>query len=102
MLMKIKKGDTVQILTGKDRGSKGTVTKALPKEDRVIVEGANLKTFWKKDGAGASHKKQEASAIHVSNVALLDPKSGKPTRVGIKKENGKIVRIAKKSGSVIK
>lgn len=100
--MKIKKGDTVQILTGKDRGSKGTVTKALPKEDRVVVEGMNLKTFWKKDATGVSHKKQEASAVHVSNVALLDPKSGKPTRVTVKKEDGKIVRIAKKSGSVIK
>lgn len=100
--MKIKKGDTVQILTGKDRGAKGTVTKALPKEEQVIVEGVNLKTFWKKDASGASHKKQEAAPIHVSNVALVDPKSGKPTRVEIKKENGKIVRIAKKSGSVIK
>jgi large subunit ribosomal protein L24 len=100
--MKIKKGDTVQIITGKDRGQKGLVTLAIPKENRVVVEGMNLKTFWKKDGSGVSHKKQEATAVDVSNVALLDPKTGKPTRVGIKKENGKIVRIAKKSGSVIK
>ena len=101
----IKKGDTVQVLAGEDRGKQGRVLQVLVKKDRVVVEGVNVVTKATKPSAqhpqGGLVKKE--AGIHVSNVALLDPKSGKPTRVGIKvAEDGKKVRIAKKSGEEIK
>ena len=100
----VKKDDTVFVITGKDKGKKGRVIAAYPRENRVLVEGVNLV----KKHAKPSQKNpqggiltQEAS-IHVSNVMLVDPKSGEPTRVGYKVlDNGKKVRVAKKSGEVI-
>lgn len=101
--MKIKKGDNVIVIAGKDKGKKGTVTRAIPREERIVIEGVNMrKRHQKPRGAGQKGQIIEiATPIHVSNAMIVDPKSGKPTRVGTKIEGGKKVRIAKKSGSVI-
>ncbi|AIG24600.1 50S ribosomal protein L24 [Brevibacillus sp. 7WMA2] len=102
--MHVKKGDMVIVTAGKDKGKKGQVLAALPKKDRVLVEGINL---VKKHARPSQANPQggivtQEAAIHVSNVSLIDPKTGKPTRVGYKVlENGKKVRVAKKSGEVI-
>ncbi|WP_084783987.1 50S ribosomal protein L24 [Paenibacillus sp. FJAT-26967] len=100
----VKKDDTVFVISGKDKGKKGRVIAAYPRENRVLVEGINMiKKHAKPSQANPQGGiiNQEAS-IHASNVMLVDPKSGKPTRVGYKVlENGKKVRIAKKSGEAI-
>ena len=98
--MRIKTGDTVVVISGKDKGKKGKVISALPKKDRVVVEGVNVVTKHQKPNKEHQQGgliKKEAS-IHVSNVMLFDAKVGKGTRVSIKEENGKKVRISKKSG----
>lgn len=98
--MRVKKGDKVMVITGKDKGKTGTVLAAFPKKDRVLVEGVNVVKKHSKpshDNPQGGINSQEA-AIHVSNVMLLDPKSKEPTRVGFKVVEGKKVRIAKKSG----
>ena len=100
----IKKGDTVVVLAGKDKGKKGNVQKVLVEDQRVIVEGINMVSKSTKPSAKNPQGgivKQEAP-IHVSNVSLIDPKSGKATRVSIKHEGKNVVRIAKKSGEEIK
>ncbi|MCB1531923.1 MAG: 50S ribosomal protein L24 [Alphaproteobacteria bacterium] len=101
--LKIKKGDQVVVLTGKDKGSKGEVLKVLTAERRVLVQGVNMVTKHNKPtqfSAGGIEKKE--LPIHVSNVALVDPKSGNATRVGYKVlKDGKKVRVAKKSGETI-
>ncbi|MFM2374051.1 MAG: hypothetical protein RLZZ234_46 [Candidatus Parcubacteria bacterium] len=99
--MKIKKGDTVIVTTGKDRGKSGTVLRAFPKDMKVIVEGMNIvKKHRKGSKSGSKGQIIEISMpLQVANVALKDPKGGKPTRVGYKIEGGKKVRIAKKSGT---
>ena len=100
----IKKGDTVIILAGKDKGKKGNVQKVLVEDQRVIVEGINMVSKSTKPSAKNPQGgivKQEAP-IHVSNVSLIDPKSGKATRVSVKHEGKNVVRIAKKSGEEIK
>ena len=103
--LKIKKNDTVNVLTGEDKGKTGKVLKVLKDEQRAIVEGINMVNKSTKPNAKnpqGGFVKQEAS-IHISNISLIDPKSGKATRVAIqKKEDGKKVRIAKKSGEEIK
>ena len=103
--LKIKKNDTVIVLTGEDKGKTGKVLKVLKDEQRAIVEGINMVNKSTKPNAKnpqGGFVKQEAS-IHISNVGLIDPKSGKATRVAIQKnEDGKKVRIAKKSGEEIK
>ncbi|MGN1063556.1 MAG: 50S ribosomal protein L24 [Alphaproteobacteria bacterium] len=103
MAMKIKKGDQVIVITGRDKGKTGEVTKAMPKDNKVLVAGINLvkrHTKPSQENAGGIISKEKP--IHVSNVALIDPKSGKATRVGIKVEkDGSKVRVAKKSGEVI-
>ena len=101
----IKKNDTVVVLAGQDKGKTGKVLKVLVDENRALVEGVNMVSKSTKPSAknpqGGSVK-QEAP-IHISNLSLVDPKSGKPTRGGIKvAEDGKKVRIAKKSGEEIK
>lgn len=102
--MRIKKGDTVIVVAGKDKGKKGKVIQAMPTESRVIVENVNMVTKHKKPNqrvqqGGIVH--QEAP-INVSNVMILDPKEKVATRIGYKVlENGKKVRIAKKSGEVL-
>ena len=101
----IKKNDTVVVLAGEDKGKTGKVLKVLVEKNRALVEGVNMVSKSTKPSAKNPQGgivKQEAP-IHVSNLSLVDPKSGKPTRVGIKvAEDGKKVRIAKKSGEEIK
>lgn len=103
MAMKIKKGDQVIVITGRDKGKTGEVIKSMPKESKVIVQGINLvkrHTRPTQESAGGIISKE--APIHVSNVALIDPKSGKATRVGFKVEtDGQKVRVAKRSGEVI-
>ncbi|MCH1626072.1 50S ribosomal protein L24 [Fredinandcohnia quinoae] len=101
--MHVKKGDKVQVLSGKDKGKQGVILEAYPKKDRVLVEGVNIvKKHSKPSQANPQGGiiSQEAP-IHVSNVMPLDPKSGTPTRVGYKEVNGKKVRVAKKSGETL-
>jgi large subunit ribosomal protein L24 len=100
--LKIKKGDKVIVLTGKDKGKQGEVLRVIPAENRAVVSGINI---------AKRHQKQTPSQeggivpknlpIHVSNLALRDPKSGKPTRVGYKMVGDKKVRVAKRSGEQI-
>ena len=101
----IKKNDTVVVLAGQDKGKTGKVLKVLVDENRALVEGVNMVSKSTKPSAKNPQGgivKQEAP-IHISNLSLVDPKCGKPTRVGIKvTEDGKKVRIAKKSGEEIK
>lgn len=101
--MKIKTGDKVRVMRGKDKGKEGTVTKVFPKLDKVIVEGVNLvKKHQKPDNANPQGGIIDKEApVHVSNVMLLDPADNKPTRIGMKIEDGKKVRVAKKSGKVL-
>ena len=100
--MRIKKGDTVVVLAGKDKGKQGVVLKALPKEDKVIVEGVNIQTKQQKQTQKeAAEIKHQEGPIHVSNVMLVDSKTKAPTRVGYKMDGGKKVRVAKKSGNEI-
>ena len=103
MSMKIKKGDKVIVITGKDKGKTGEVTKAMPKENKVIVSGINLaKRHQKPSQENAGGVISKEMPIHVSNVALIDPKSGKATRVAVRvEEGGRKVRVAKRSGDVI-
>ncbi len=101
----IKKNDTVVVLAGEDKGKTGKVLKVLVEKNRALVEGVNMVSKSTKPSAQNPQGgivKQEAP-IHISNLSLVDPKSGKATRVGIKvTEDGKKVRIAKKSGEEIK
>ena len=103
--LNIKKGDNVYVLSGEDRGKTGRVLKVLVDKNRAIVEGVNFVTKATKPNAKHPQGglvKMEAP-VHVSNLSLIDPKSGKPTRVGYRKNDaGKKVRFAKKSGEEIK
>ncbi|RKR80275.1 large subunit ribosomal protein L24 [Mucilaginibacter gracilis] len=103
--LKIKKGDLVKVIAGDSKGSQGKVIEVLVSKSRVLVEGANMVSKHTKPNAASPNGgiiKQEA-ALHISNVMLVDPKSGKPTRVGrIKNADGKLVRVAKISGEEIK
>ena len=101
---RIKKGDTVYVNAGNDKGKTGKVLSVDPAKQRVIVEGVNMVSKHTKPNAKQPQGgivKQEAP-VHVSNLNLIDPKSGKPTRVGFKVEGDKKVRYAKKSGEEIK
>ena len=104
-MLHIKKNDTVVVLAGEDKGKTGKVLKVLVEKNRALVEGVNMVSKSTKPSAKNPQGgivKQEAP-IHISNLSLVDPKSGKATRVGIKvTEDGKKVRIAKKSGEEIK
>jgi large subunit ribosomal protein L24 len=103
MAARIKKGDTVVVLTGRDKGRTGEVLKVLPSADRVLVDGVNMVTKHKRASpTSAGGIEKMAASIHVSNVAHKDPKSGKATRIGFKVlEDGRKVRFAKASGEVI-
>jgi len=102
MAMKIKKGDQVIVITGRDKGKTGEVIKSMPKENKVVVQGINLvKRHTKPTQESAGGIVSKEAPIHVSNVALIDPKDGKATRVGFKVEDGKKVRVSKRSGEVI-
>ena len=100
--MRIKKDDTVVVITGKDKGKTGKVLKAMPKENKVVVQGVNMQTKLAKatPKAGAEIKHMEGP-IDASNVMLYDSKTKQGTRVGYKVENGKKVRVSKKTGAVI-
>ena len=102
--LNIKKGDTVYVNAGNDKGKTGKVLSVIPAKDRAIVEGINLVSKHTKPNAKQPQGgiiKQE-SGIHISNLQLIDPQSGKPTRVGHKIVDGKKIRSAKKSGEEIK
>ena len=102
MAARIKKGDTIIVLAGKDKGKRGQVVEVLTKLDKVIVEGVNSVITHKKqnkDSAGGRVPKN--APMHISNVALIDPKNDVATRVGFTIKDGKKVRIAKNSGEVI-
>lgn len=102
MSMKIKKGDKVIVITGKDKGKTGEVTKAMPKESKVVVSGVNVSKRHQKpsqENAGGIVNKE--MPIHVSNVAIVDPKTGKATKVAKKVVEGRKVRVAKRSGETI-
>jgi large subunit ribosomal protein L24 len=101
--MKIKKGDRVVILSGKDKGKHGEVTKSMPKEGKVIVAGVNVAARHRKPSQtnpqGGIERRE--APLHASKVALEDPKTGKATRVRFEERDGKKVRIAVKSGELI-
>ena len=102
MAAKIKKGDKVIVLAGKYRGVEGEVLTVMPQAERVIVRGVNvIKKHQKQTQTEQGGIISKEASIHVSNVALKDPSSGKATRVGFKVEDGKKVRVAKASGEVI-
>ena len=100
---KIKKGDQVIVLSGKDKGKHGEVTKSMPKEGKVIVAGVNVAARHRKasqtNPQGGIERRE--APLHASKVALEDPKTGKPTRVRFEERDGKKVRVAVKSGELI-
>jgi large subunit ribosomal protein L24 len=109
MSIKVKKGDTVKVITGKDKGKTGTVLTVQPKKNRVFVDGLNMTTRHQRprsirdaqragEVGGVTH---QPGPIHISNVMLLDPKTNEPTRVKITREGGQRKRIAKRSGEEI-
>ena len=101
--LKIKKGDEVVVITGKNKGAKGEVLRVIPEENRVLVQGVNVvKKHNKPSKTSAGGIESVERSVHVSNVALVDPKEGKATRVGYKTlKDGKKVRVAKRSGETI-
>ena len=101
--LKIKKGDRVVVITGKDKGKKGEVLKVLPAENRAIVRGvAMVQRHQRQTATQEGGIIAKESPIHISNLALEDPKDGKPTRVGYKfLKDGRKVRFARRSGEVI-
>ena len=101
--LKIKKGDKVVILSGKDKGKHGEVTRAMPKDSKVVVSGVNIATRHRKPTQGQPEGGLDRfeAPLHVSKVALEDPKTGKPTRVRFEVQDGKKVRVAVKSGEKI-
>ncbi len=100
---KIKKGDTVCVITGKDKGKSGQVMKVNRQDNRLLVQGINLvKKHQKQTVAQSGGIIQKESSIHISNVAHMDPTSKKPTRIGMKfLEDGRKVRVSKRSGESI-
>jgi large subunit ribosomal protein L24 len=109
MALRIRRDDTVRVITGKDRGRTGRVKSVDPKNQRVYVEGVNIvKRHIKPRTLRDTQRAQEIGGIvemegpiHISNVMLIDPSSGEPTRVGVKREDGKRARVARKSGKEI-
>ena len=101
--MKIHKDDQVIVITGKDKGKKAKVLKAFPEDNRVLVEGVGMVTrHMKRQGSTPGQKVTYEKSIHISNVQLLDPTTGTPTRIGYKMENGKkLGRMSKKSGKLL-
>jgi large subunit ribosomal protein L24 len=101
-MQKIRKGDKVVILTGKDKGRSGEVLAVIPKEDRAVVRGVNVvKRHQRQTASQEAGIITKEAPIHLSNIAIADPKDGKPTRVGFKIEGDKKVRVAKRSGVTI-
>ncbi|WP_062016711.1 50S ribosomal protein L24 [Aureimonas sp. AU4] len=105
-MQKIKKGDNVVVLAGKDKGRAGKVLQVMPKEDRAVVQGVNMvKKHQRQTASQEAGIVSKEAPIHLSNLSVADPKDGKPTRVGFKVvgegENAKKVRFAKRSGEQI-
>jgi large subunit ribosomal protein L24 len=101
----IKKGDTVMVIAGESKGQSGRIIRVIPKANRAVVEGVNMVFKHQKPSATNPQggRLQMEAPLHISNLKLVDPKSGEPTRIGRKKdENGKLVRFAKKSGEIVK
>jgi large subunit ribosomal protein L24 len=109
MALKIRRDDTVEVISGKDKGKTGKVLRVEPKKNRVFVEGLNIHKRAVKPRSIRDAQRaesvggviEEEGPIHISNVMLVDPKSNKPTRVGVSREGGQRTRIAKKSGEAI-
>jgi len=101
--MKIKKGDTVKVIAGKDKGKTGVVKATFPKDNKITVEGLNLRTkFQKRNQSGPGTQIKFEGRMDISNVMFLDPSTKETTRIGYKKDsNGKKVRVSKKSNKVI-
>jgi large subunit ribosomal protein L24 len=105
--LKIRSGDHVQVISGKDRGKTGRVLRVDPARERVYVEGLNMVKRHMRPQAVADTQRgqtvggviEREGPIHVSNVMLADPKDGKPTRIGVERENGRRYRVAKRSGT---
>jgi large subunit ribosomal protein L24 len=105
--LKVRSGDQVQVMAGKDRGKRGRVLRVEPTRERVYVEGLNMvKRHMRPQQVADTQRGQTVGGvieregpIHASNVMLIDPKDGKPTRVGVERENGKRYRVAKRSGT---
>ena len=102
-MQKIRKGDKVVVLAGKDKGRSGEVLSVAPKDDKAIVRGVNMiRKHQKQSQSQEGGIISKEAPIHLSNIALADPKDGKPTRVGFQIQgDGKKVRVAKRSGEVI-
>ena len=102
MAAKLRKGDSVIVLAGKDKGKKGEITRVMPKDNKAIVGGVNVAIrHTKQTQASQGGRIAKEMAIDLSNLALVDPKTGEATRVGFRVENGEKVRYAKKSGETI-
>jgi large subunit ribosomal protein L24 len=101
-MQKIRKGDKVVVLAGKDKGRSGEVISVMPKDDKAVVRGINMvKRHQRQSQTQEAGIISKEAAIHLSNLGVADPKDGKPTRVGFLLKDGKKVRIAKRSGEVI-
>ena len=101
-MQKIRKGDKVVVLAGKDKGRTGEVIQVMPKDDKAVVRGINMvKRHQRQTGAQEGGIISKEARVHLSNVALADPKDKKPTRVGFKFVDGKKIRVAKRSGATI-
>jgi len=99
---KVKKGDEVVVIAGKEKGKKGVIAKVITAESRVVVGGINMvKRHTKASRTSAGGIIEKEAPLHVSNVSLIDAKSGKPTRVGYKFEGDKKIRVSKRSGDAI-
>ena len=99
---RLRKGDSVVVTAGKDKGRTGTVLKMMPKEDRALVQGINMiKRHQRQTQSDEGGITSREAPIHLSNLMLADPKDGKPTRVRIEERDGKRVRVAKRSGEVV-
>ena len=101
--LKIRKGDTVVVLCGRDKGKTGEVLRVRPKEQRVVVRGVNvIKRHTRPSQTTPGGVLEREAALHISNLAIADPKDGKPTRVGYRVlEDGRKVRFAKRSGEIV-
>ncbi len=101
--MKLKNGDEIEVMAGKDRGKRGKITRVLVKEEKVVVDGVNIMKKHIKAGrdGGAGERIEKAFPIHVSNVMLVCPHTGKPTRIGYAVEGGEKVRVSRRSGKTI-
>ena len=100
MNMKIKKGDQVQVITGKNRGKQGEVLRVFPAEERVIVKGVSVmkRHIKAKREGGKGERIEKEMPIHISNIMVVCPHTGKPTRIGYSLEGGEKVRVSKRSG----